>query len=57
MMKPSAIAVSFAGVSRHFMLVNEMPHGEMMMSGYGKEMSMYGLEDYTVTRHVMVNFE
>jgi len=28
----------------------------MKMSGYGKDMSMYGLEDYTVTRHVMVNF-
>jgi aminobutyraldehyde dehydrogenase len=26
------------------------------MSGYGKDMSMYGLEDYTVTRHVMINF-
>jgi aminobutyraldehyde dehydrogenase len=26
------------------------------MSGYGKDQSMYSLEDYTVLRHVMVNF-
>ena len=43
-------------INTHFMLVNEMPHGGLKMSGYGKDMSMYGLEDYTVTRHVMVNF-
>ena len=42
-------------INTHFMLVNEMPHGGMKTSGYGKDMSMYGLEDYTVTRHVMVN--
>ena len=42
-------------VNTHFMLVNEMPHGGLKMSGYGKDLSMYGLEDYTVVRHVMVN--
>ncbi len=42
-------------VNTHFMLVNEMPHGGVKMSGYGKDLSMYGLEDYTVARHVMVN--
>ena len=42
-------------INTHFMLANEMPHGGVKMSGYGKDMSMYGLEDYTVTRHVMVN--
>jgi aminobutyraldehyde dehydrogenase len=41
-------------VNTHFMLVSEMPHGGMKLSGYGKDMSMYGLEDYTVVRHVMV---
>jgi aminobutyraldehyde dehydrogenase len=41
-------------VNTHFMLATEMPHGGMKMSGYGKDMSMYGLEDYTVVRHVMV---
>jgi aminobutyraldehyde dehydrogenase len=43
-------------VNQHFTLVNEMPHGGLKMSGYGKDMSVYGLEDYTVVRHVMVNF-
>jgi aminobutyraldehyde dehydrogenase len=42
-------------INTHFMLATEMPHGGMKMSGYGKDMSMYGLEDYTVVRHVMVN--
>jgi len=41
-------------INTHFMLVNEMPHGGMKASGYGKDMSMYALEDYTVARHVMV---
>jgi aminobutyraldehyde dehydrogenase len=43
-------------INTHFTLVNEMPHGGVKMSGYGKDLSMYGLEDYTVARHVMVNF-
>ena len=42
-------------INSHFMLATEMPHGGMKMSGYGKDLSMYGLEDYTVVRHVMVN--
>ncbi|EJJ0549004.1 aminobutyraldehyde dehydrogenase [Cronobacter sakazakii] len=41
-------------VNTHFMLVSEMPHGGQKLSGYGKDMSMYGLEDYTVVRHVMI---
>ncbi|MGH7187416.1 MAG: aldehyde dehydrogenase family protein, partial [Pseudomonadota bacterium] len=41
-------------INTHFMLCNEMPHGGMKNSGYGKDMSMYGLEDYTVARHVMI---
>lgn len=40
-------------VNTHFMLVSEMPHGGVKRSGYGKDMSMYGLEDYTAIRHVM----
>jgi aminobutyraldehyde dehydrogenase len=43
-------------VNQHFLLVSEMPHGGLKMSGYGKDMSMYGLEDYTAIRHVMMNF-
>jgi aminobutyraldehyde dehydrogenase len=41
-------------VNTHFMLTTEMPHGGMKRSGYGKDMSMYGLEDYTAVRHVMI---
>jgi aminobutyraldehyde dehydrogenase len=41
-------------VNTHFMLVNEMPHGGLKRSGYGKDMSAYALEDYTVVRHVMI---
>ena len=40
-------------VNTHFMLVSEMPHGGQKLSGYGKDMSMYGLEDYTAVRHIM----
>ena len=41
-------------INTHFMLVNEMPHGGLKSSGYGKDMSMYALEDYSVARHVML---
>jgi aminobutyraldehyde dehydrogenase len=41
-------------VNTHFMLTNEMPHGGLKQSGYGKDMSAYALEDYTVVRHVMI---
>jgi aminobutyraldehyde dehydrogenase len=43
-------------INTHFMLVNEMPHGGLKSSGYGKDMSMYALEDYTVARHIMAKF-
>jgi len=41
-------------VNTHFMLCSEMPHGGQKQSGYGKDMSQYGLEDYTSIRHVMI---
>ena len=41
-------------INTHFMLTNEMPHGGLKSSGYGKDMSMHALEDYTVARHIMV---
>lgn len=43
-------------INTHFMLVSEMPHGGMKRSGYGKDMSVYALEDYTCVRHVMVKY-
>jgi aminobutyraldehyde dehydrogenase len=44
-------------INTHFATTNEMPHGGMKQSGYGKDMSMYGLEDYTAVRHVMVKLD
>ncbi len=40
-------------VNTHIPLVAEMPHGGFKHSGYGKDLSMYGLEDYTRIKHVM----
>ena len=40
-------------INTHFMLVSEMPHGGLKRSGYGKDLSVYALEDYSVVRHVM----
>jgi aminobutyraldehyde dehydrogenase len=44
-------------INTHFATTNEMPHGGMKQSGYGKDMSMYGLEDYTTVRHVMIKLD
>ena len=41
-------------INTHFVLVSEMPHGGVKRSGYGKDLSIYALEDYTCPRHVMV---
>jgi 1-pyrroline dehydrogenase len=40
-------------INTHFMISPEMPHGGYKESGYGKDMSMYSLEDYTQIKHVM----
>lgn len=50
----AALQYGCTWVNTHFMLVNEMPHGGLKQSGYGKDMSMYALEDYTAVRHVMI---
>jgi betaine-aldehyde dehydrogenase len=42
-------------VNAHIPLVAEMPHGGFKHSGYGKDLSVYGLEDYTRIKHVMHN--
>jgi 1-pyrroline dehydrogenase len=44
-------------INDHIPLVPEMPHGGYRGSGYGKDMSMYGIEDYTQIKHVMAKFE
>jgi len=42
-------------INAHIPLVAEMPHGGFKRSGYGKDLSMYGFEDYTRIKHVMAN--
>jgi betaine-aldehyde dehydrogenase len=44
-------------INDHIPLVSEMPHGGFKESGYGKDLSMYGVEDYTVVKHVMANIQ
>ncbi len=44
-------------INDHIPLVSEMPHGGFKESGYGKDLSIYGVEDYTVVKHVMANIQ
>ena len=44
-------------INTHIPIVAEMPHGGFKHSGHGKDLSMYGLEDYTRIKHVMSNIE
>jgi betaine-aldehyde dehydrogenase len=40
-------------INTHIPIVAEMPHGGFKSSGHGKDLSVYGLEDYTRIKHVM----
>lgn len=42
-------------INDHITVVSEMPHGGFKQSGFGKDLSVYALEDYTVVKHVMTN--
>jgi len=44
-------------INAHIPLVNEMPHGGYKQSGYGKDMSIYSLEEYTQIKHVMASLD
>ena len=44
-------------INTHIPIIAEMPHGGFKHSGYGKDLSMYSLEDYTRIKHVMTNLE
>jgi betaine-aldehyde dehydrogenase len=44
-------------INTHIPLIAEMPHGGFKHSGHGKDLSMYGFEDYTRIKHVMSNIE
>ena len=50
----NALKYGCTWINTHFMLTNEMPHGGLKQSGYGKDMSVYALEDYTAVRHIMM---
>ena len=44
-------------INDHIPLASEMPHGGFKQSGYGKDLSVYSLEDYTVIKHVMAKLD
>jgi 1-pyrroline dehydrogenase len=44
-------------INDHIPLVSEMPHGGFKQSGYGKDLSVYSLEDYTQIKHVMAKLD
>jgi aminobutyraldehyde dehydrogenase len=50
----AALEYGATWINTHFMLTAEMPHGGLKRSGYGKDQSIYALEEYTCARHVMV---
>ncbi len=51
----NALRFGCVWINDHIPLVSEMPHGGYKQSGYGKDLSIYSLEDYTEIKHVMVN--
>ena len=53
----NALRFGCVWVNDHIPLVSEMPHGGYKESGYGKDLSMYALEDYTEIKHVMINLD
>ena len=53
----NALRFGTVWINDHITMATEMPHGGYKQSGYGKDMSMYALEDYTEIKHVMVNLE
>ena len=53
----NAIRFGAVWINNHITMASEMPHGGYKDSGYGKDMSMYSVEDYTNVKHVMINLE
>jgi betaine-aldehyde dehydrogenase len=51
----AALRFGCVWVNDHIPLASEMPHGGFRQSGYGKDLSMYSLEDYTEVKHVMIS--
>jgi betaine-aldehyde dehydrogenase len=53
----NALEFGCVWINDHIPLVAEMPHGGFKQSGYGKDLSVYALENYTEIKHVMINLE
>jgi betaine-aldehyde dehydrogenase len=53
----AALRFGCVWINDHIPLVSEMPHGGFKQSGYGKDLSVYSLEDYTVIKHVMASLD
>jgi betaine-aldehyde dehydrogenase len=53
----NALRFGTVWINDHITIASEMPHGGYKQSGYGKDMSMYSVEDYTEVKHVMINLE
>jgi betaine-aldehyde dehydrogenase len=53
----NALRFGVVWINDHITFCSEMPHGGYKQSGYGKDMSVYALEDYTEIKHVMVNLD
>ncbi len=53
----NALEFGCVWINDHIPLVAEMPHGGFKGSGYGKDLSVYALDDYTEIKHVMINLE
>jgi betaine-aldehyde dehydrogenase len=51
----NALRFGTVWINDHIPLASEMPHGGFKQSGYGKDLSMYSLEDYTVVKHIMAS--
>jgi len=53
----NALKFGCVWINTHDQMTTEMPHGGYKQSGYGKDMSMYSLEDYTQIKHVMASLD
>jgi betaine-aldehyde dehydrogenase len=53
----NALRFGCVWINDHIPLASEMPHGGFKQSGYGKDLSLYSLEDYTEVKHVMVSLD
>jgi len=53
----NALRFGCVWINDHIPIASEMPHGGYKQSGYGKDLSMYALEDYTHVKHVMASLD